>query len=116
MKTIRIISPDPEAMRTLGLTFELGGWQVRYASSFDALAKDGADAVLLDLVEGMTQAPAKAAPEAPNTPCIIAIAPRGASETDLAKLQAHAHVLIRRPYELMHLIHTVDDVTDGRKA
>jgi hypothetical protein len=111
MKTICIISPDPESMRALGLAFELGQWRVRYATCITSTPREPVDAVLFDMADGIMKLPLKK--KVPNASKCIAIAPRGACDADIAKIIPHTDLLIKRPYELMHLTRAITDLFDG---
>jgi len=105
MKTILIISPDPETGRSLELAFELADWEVRQATVVKGSKAEGADVVILDMVEGVDDF--KLSARSFKGARVVAIAPRGMDEGAVVEKVPRANAVIRRPYELIHLVKAI---------
>jgi DNA-binding response OmpR family regulator len=111
MKTILIISPDPESRRTLELAFELKGWKVEVATTANSTTKAaGTNLVLLDMVEGLADFKKDKATKLPHKTKVLALLPLGADEQGARKIIPKSFAVIRRPYELLHLIQTAGEI------
>ena len=112
MHTVLIISPDPEAVRTLSLAFELDGWEAKAAATPEGVTSVGhADVVLLDMVEGLS--PWKKGNIArslmPGAKKVV-ILPRGMGPEDAERPLGDMDAVVTRPYELVHLVRLMKDI------
>jgi hypothetical protein len=103
MRSIAIVTPDPEAGEVLSLAFELDGWQAAVSSSRGA-AGAKADLVLFDMGEGADESELRSLAGAHMAKGrLILILPRGCLSAKMAS-QAAGATCIPRPYELTHLV------------
>jgi len=107
VKRILIITPDPEAGRTLELAFDLAGWGVSHVGTVRGTHPSGAGVVLLDMVDG-TDEFRKVGKQSFKGAKVVAIAPRGEGEDSIMKSVPRTDAVVRRPYELTHLVRTVE--------
>lgn len=110
MKTILIISPDPETGRSLELAFELADWEVRQATTMKGSKADGADVVLLDMIEGIGEFKKGVSARSFKGAKVVALAPRGMDEVSVTEKVPRANLVIRRPFELTHLVSMTEDL------
>ncbi len=108
MKRILIVSPDPEEGRILELAFELKGWEVEHAVGFKSSHGEPAEAVLVDMIEGSEVCKKRLTRAAFKGSKVAAIAPRGEDAGVLEKKMPRIDLMIRRPYNLTHLVRLVD--------
>ena len=110
MKTILIISPDPETGRSLELAFELADWEVRQATTMKGSKADGADIVLLDMIEGVGEFKKAVSARSFKGAKVVALAPHGMNEGAVTEKVPRANMVIRRPYELTHLVDMAENL------
>jgi hypothetical protein len=110
MRTILIISPDPETGRSLELAFELAGWEVRQATTIKGSKADGADVVILDMIEGLGEFKKAVTVRSFKKAKVMALAPRGMGEEAVTEKVPRANFVVRRPYELTHLVRTAEEL------
>ena len=86
MKTILIISPDPQTNRMLSLAFELDGWEVSATTSADSLSgSHKPDIILYDAVEGAGDFKKDNFAKLQSKAKVMIIPPRGMDEEDIKK-------------------------------
>ena len=112
MKTILIVSPDPETSRMLTLAFELDGWKVRTAATIDSASKSvSADLILFDMAEGSNAFKKDDFTKVPSKARVMVIPPRGMDEEDVKQVAPNADLVMPKPFELMHLVRTAGEMT-----
>ncbi len=110
MRSVLIVSPEPESARVLSLAFELDGWTAREISSFDHPEQlKGANVVIFDAIEGGSELRNAdqwnmIVRECGKNCALIIILPRGAMEADTRRRIGDGPILVRRPFELLQLV------------
>ena len=110
MKRILIITPDPEAARTLELAFELDGWEVAHSATVKGAHAGKTNLVLLDMVEGAHAFEKEIDKATFKGMRIMAIAPRGKREKAVKEGLPMTDLVLKRPYELTHLVKTAGEL------
>jgi DNA-binding response OmpR family regulator len=113
MKSILIISPDPQTNKMLSLAFELDGWEVSAATSADITSTTKSDIILYDAVEGIRGMKKDDFSKLQTKAKIMIIPPRGMDEEDIKKKLPNVDFVSRRPFELMHLIRTATEIVSS---
>ncbi|MFA4875412.1 MAG: hypothetical protein WC690_08750 [bacterium] len=122
MRSILIVSPEPESARMLSLAFELDGWTAHEATSVeDARGIKDANTVIIDAIEGASELKKTEQWKSLAHACgtvgrPIVILPRGMEEAEARRKIGDACLLVRRPYELIHLVKLADDQAATTRA
>lgn len=111
MKTILIISPDPQANRMLSLAFELEGWQVFAATTADSASPSHRpDIILYDAAEGAGSFKKENFLRLKSKAKVMLISPRGMNEEDIHQKLPNVDFVTHRPFELMNLVRAAGEI------
>ena len=111
MKTILIISPDPQTNRMLALAFELEGWEVFAATNADSASPPHKpDIILYDAAEGAGSFKKEHFLRLQSKAKVMVISPRGMDDEDIKNKLPFVDFVSRRPFELMHLVHAAGEI------
>lgn len=122
MSKILIISPDPETRRTIELKLELSDYTVETAIDVrDALTiayRNFFPIILVDMIEmgpiemGEIRGLAEYVKQKRGIKTLVLL-PRGQRDLKIRKLDWKPNLVVRKPYELGHLIRLVDEMAKG---
>lgn len=122
MSKILIISPDPEGRRTLELKLELSGHSVETAidvrEGLTFAKRMPCQMIVLDMIDTgpLDMGEVRMLAEYSKTKRGIKVTillPRGQRDLKIRKLDWKPDLVVRKPYELGHLIRLVDEMVKG---
>ncbi len=111
MKTILIISPDPQTNRMLTLAFELDGWRVFAVTTAESASPSHRpDIILYDAVESIANFKKINFSKLQSKAKIMVIPPRGMNEEDIQQKLPNVDFVTHRPFELKHLVRAAGEI------
>lgn len=119
MHKITIISPDPDTRRILELAFDLKGFSPKTVVDIPRSGTDD-DLILLDLVrdggKSVHVTPKAMAGQKGKAGKLVVLLPRGSGAKEPEKWKDRADLIVKKPYELLSLIDSVEELAKGKKT
>ncbi len=110
MRSILIISPDPDTLKTLTISFELKGYEISSAMEVKNAYADKADIVILDMIDSSNwkevRSAARLAAESKSAHTALLL-PRGFHGRLPSGIDEAFELIVEKPFELIKLIEKI---------